>query len=199
MTLRKRFKAIPTTIELEDFIAEEAKLKEGYVVNISYSSKAVKDNAEITVGGIGLALAVLPNGGVLVTGFNDNIIYSNEGILLFHQPSPVQVHGGISIGDMLVKVNQFQLTEMDLMQITDILGRLEYLSNVLLLTIVNLNQPSAELYCRAQLLWNLNMETVELQKQSLRKHVRLHMKEPTQNLLYINPKRASPIRRQTRI
>jgi len=120
----------PSDIAMNKFLAEEAEEKELYFVTLHSPGKVLKrGSVYYTGGGIGLSLGIRSDGKVIVTALNsiDECSDTSDSI---RQPSPAQIHGGISVGDCLLKINKISLQNLNFMQLTSILNRMEELLKV---------------------------------------------------------------------
>ena len=117
-------------ISMNQFLAEEAEEKELYSVTLYCPSIVLnRGSVHYTGGGMGLSLGIRSDGKVIVTAVN-SIEERSESSKSIQQPSPAQIHGGISVGDCLLKINKISLQNLDFMQLTNILNRIEELLKV---------------------------------------------------------------------
>lgn len=122
----------PSNISMNKFLAEEAEEKELYCVTLHSPGRVLNRGAVYyTGGGIGLSLGIRSDGKVIVTALN-SIEESSETSESIRQPSPAQIHGGISVGDCLLKINKISLQNLNFMQLTNILNRIEELLKVMM-------------------------------------------------------------------
>lgn len=120
----------PSDIAMNKFLAEEAEEKELYFVSLHSPGKVLKRGSVYYAGGgIGLSLGIRSDGKVIVTALN-SIEECSETSDSIRQPSPAQIHGGISVGDCLLKINKISLQNLNFMQLTSILNRMEELLKV---------------------------------------------------------------------
>ena len=98
-------------ITLPEFVAEESRPANEYSVSLLSSSK-----------GIGLKLSVLPVGG--------EVIVTDLKRLADGQTSPAQNCGLIAPGDILIRVNNFELQNLGFAAVTEILKTLDTIAEV---------------------------------------------------------------------
>ena len=130
---KRRIKSVNITeISMKAFISDEETSKDVYnVIFEPYLLGVLVPDGSTSSGGVGLSLAILPAGQVVVNSLNNISIFLPNCSIPIYQPSPAQIHGGISVGDYLIKVNKFSLETMDLMQINNILQRFDVFLQVL--------------------------------------------------------------------
>ena len=119
-------------ITMNNFLAEECEDKETYSVILYPPTKIFgRKSAHYIGSSVGISLATLSDGNVVVAGVNPIREFSSTNENSIQQPSPAQINGSISIGDFLLRVNNVSLANLNLMQLTNIISRFEMLLEVL--------------------------------------------------------------------